>query len=179
MTLTNDPTGGQAPGHDLNTDIRRLVDAGYAVTFGQPLGGDYYAEITSESGSKWKCLSATPAEAIQSNWPLGQGPGRGGCCHCGGLGCEAEGCRVCAAYTGDPGNGVCGVCGEGHPIADDEDDAEPYCETCGAQAGIFHGLGDGWHPYRGNGTAEAPNELYDAGHDVAVAWRYPDGPEPA
>lgn len=163
--------------HDTSTDIRRLNDAGYTVTFSPfPLtgpGADYYAEITSEYGSRWKCFGATPGEAIRSNWPLGDGPGRGGCAHCGGLGCEAGGCPMCTAYTDEPGNGVCGVCGQGHPGADDEDDAEPYCETCGAQVAIFHGLGDGWHHYRGNGTAETPNELYDAGHAPAVAWRHP------
>jgi hypothetical protein len=54
---------------------------------------------------------------------------------------------------------------------DDElDELEPYCAACGATAGIFYGR-TGWHHYRGNGTAETPNELYDAGHEPAVAWR--------
>jgi hypothetical protein len=60
-------------------------------------------------------------------------------------------------------------------LADAEDDEldrlDPYCSACGAPAGIFIGHGDGRHHYRGAGTVESPVELYDAGHDVAVAWR--------
>ena len=52
-----------------------------------------------------------------------------------------------------------------------EDDLQPYCKECAAVIGIFRGHGDGWHHYRGNGTVEAPNELYDAGHEPVVAWR--------
>lgn len=179
--------GQNTPAYDTSTDIRRLIDAGYEVKFSpSPLtgpGGDYYAEITMEYGSRWKCFGATPGEAIRSNWPLGVGPGQGGCAHCGGLGCEADHCPVCAAYTSDPGNGVCGVCGAGYPVAGEDDltgdedefgheddEPDPYCSACGADIGIFHGHGDGWHHYRGNGTAEAPIELYDAGHAPAVAW---------
>lgn len=53
----------------------------------------------------------------------------------------------------------------------DEDDPEPYCSACGAPIGIFLGHGPDWHHYRGDGTVESPNELYDAGHEPAVAWR--------
>lgn len=110
--------------HDTDTDIRRLVDAGYSVTFTQfPLTGfgEYYAEITSEFGSKWKCFGTTPGEAIRSHWPLGDGNNAGGCGHCGTLGCDAQDCKTCAAYTSTPGNGVCGVCGMGYPVADEDD----------------------------------------------------------
>jgi hypothetical protein len=55
----------------------------------------------------------------------------------------------------------------------DEDQAdhepEPYCHTCGSPIGIFIGHGDGWHHWRGNGTADSPVELYDAGHAPEVA----------
>jgi hypothetical protein len=54
---------------------------------------------------------------------------------------------------------------------DTQDDQEPYCATCGADLGIFHGHGDGWHHYRGEGTAASPVELFDAEHAPAVAWR--------
>lgn len=57
---------------------------------------------------------------------------------------------------------------------DDEDDAEPYCVTCGQWVGIFHGL-EGWRHFRGEGTAASPVELYDAGHEPAVAWTVPPG----
>jgi hypothetical protein len=54
-----------------------------------------------------------------------------------------------------------------------DDDAEPYCITCGASAGVFPTLGDGWRRYRGDGiTARA--EPYDAGHPAVIGWRATD-----
>jgi hypothetical protein len=53
----------------------------------------------------------------------------------------------------------------------DVDDLEPYCSICGADIGIFYGHGDGWHHYRGEGTAASRIELYDAGHEPVIAWR--------
>jgi hypothetical protein len=58
---------------------------------------------------------------------------------------------------------------------EDEDDLEPCCSRCRASIGIFIGHGDGWHHYRGSGTVETPNELYDAGHEPVVAWREAGG----
>jgi hypothetical protein len=56
------------------------------------------------------------------------------------------------------------------------DDAEPYCVTCGASAGVFPALGDGWRHYRGDGiTARA--EPYEAGHVPVIGWR-PDRDAP-
>jgi hypothetical protein len=57
------------------------------------------------------------------------------------------------------------------PDEDGLDEHEPYCYTCGTRVGIFHDHGDGWHHWRGEGTAEGPVELYDAGHAPEVAWR--------
>ena len=54
---------------------------------------------------------------------------------------------------------------------DDDPNTEPYCCTCSSPVGIFHGHGDGWHHWRGEGTAESPVELHDAGHEPEVAWR--------
>jgi hypothetical protein len=54
---------------------------------------------------------------------------------------------------------------------DVEDDLEPYCATCGAGIGIFHGHGDAWLHYTGQGTAASPVDLYDAGHEPVAAWR--------
>jgi hypothetical protein len=51
------------------------------------------------------------------------------------------------------------------------DDGDPYCTVCSGSVGIFHGHGDGWHHYRGEGTAASPVELFDAGHVPVVAWR--------
>lgn len=59
-------------------------------------------------------------------------------------------------------------------VDDDEDDAEPYCVTCGRWVGMFHGL-EGWRHFRGEGTAASPVELYDPGHEAAVAWTVPAG----
>jgi hypothetical protein len=53
----------------------------------------------------------------------------------------------------------------------DEDDEEPYCATCGASIGVFHGHGDAWLHYRGEGTVASPVELFDAGHAPVIAWR--------
>ena len=55
--------------------------------------------------------------------------------------------------------------------AEDDDDLEPCCATCDAKIGIFYGHGPGWHHFRGEGTPENPNELYDAGHEPEVGWR--------
>ena len=52
-----------------------------------------------------------------------------------------------------------------------EDYPQPYCTACGASIGIFTGRGDAWLHYTGEGTAASPVELYDAGHEPAVAWR--------
>ena len=54
---------------------------------------------------------------------------------------------------------------------DGEDDFEPYCARCGASIGIFIGHGDAWLHYAGEGTADSPVDLYDAGHEPDVAWR--------
>jgi hypothetical protein len=56
----------------------------------------------------------------------------------------------------------------------DEDyalDDEPYCATCGATVGIFHGHGTAWLHFTGQGTADSPVDLYDAGHEPVIAWR--------
>jgi hypothetical protein len=63
----------------------------------------------------------------------------------------------------------------GQDDVDELDGLEPYCAECGSWCGIFHGHGDGWHHWRGQGTAASPVELYDAGHDPVVAWCQPPG----
>jgi hypothetical protein len=57
---------------------------------------------------------------------------------------------------------------------DDDDDAEPYCLTCGQWVGMFIGV-EGWHHFRGEGTAANPVALHAAGHEVTVAWAVPAG----
>jgi hypothetical protein len=52
-----------------------------------------------------------------------------------------------------------------------DDDEEPYCDTCGAAVGIFHGRGDAWLHYTGQGSVASPVELFDAGHEPVIAWR--------
>lgn len=52
-----------------------------------------------------------------------------------------------------------------------DDDPQPYCSACGANAGIFIGHGDAWLHYTGEGTVASPVELYDAGHEPVIAWR--------
>lgn len=57
---------------------------------------------------------------------------------------------------------------------DEEDDAEPYCLTCGEWVHMFHGV-EGWRHFRGEGTAASPVALYDAGHEAVVGWTAPAG----
>ena len=52
-----------------------------------------------------------------------------------------------------------------------DDDEEPYCATCEASIGVFHGHGDAWLHYTGQGTVASPVELFDAGHEPVIAWR--------
>jgi hypothetical protein len=58
--------------------------------------------------------------------------------------------------------------------ADDGEDTEPYCATCGAWIGIFHGL-DGWRHFRGDPAPGGQRELYDPGHQAVPAWCTPPG----
>jgi len=57
---------------------------------------------------------------------------------------------------------------------EDEDDAEPYCVTCGRWVGMFHGL-DGWRHFRGDPAPGGRRELRDADHEAAPAWCVPPG----
>lgn len=106
--------------HDTNTDLRRLIDAGYSVTFTAPPAGyestAYMVTITSETSSRWRCVDDTPGAALRAVWPLGYGPGQGGCGHCCLMGCTVADCPVCAAY-GAAIAGNCGVCGYTDPDA--------------------------------------------------------------
>jgi len=54
-------------------------------------------------------------------------------------------------------------------------DDEPYCSVCEASIGVFHGHGDAWLHYTGQGTAASPVELFDAGHEPVIAWRLAGG----
>ena len=56
---------------------------------------------------------------------------------------------------------------------DDDEDIDYRCATCKATIGIFIGHGDGWHHYRGAGTADSPTELYDAGHPATLTGLLP------
>src|SRR5690349_14694494 len=53
--------------------------------------------------------------------------------------------------------------------ADDGEDIEPYCATCGEWIGIFHGL-PGWQHFRGDPAPGGQRELYDPVHPAAPAW---------
>ena len=47
------------------------------------------------------------------------------------------------------------------------------CVLCGATISVFIDHGDGWHHYRGSGTAADPIELYDAGHPATLSGMIP------
>jgi hypothetical protein len=57
---------------------------------------------------------------------------------------------------------------------DEDDEPQAYCTACGKDIGLFIGH-EGWHHFRGEGTAASPVELYDAAHAPVVGWRWPDG----
>lgn len=111
---------------DANADVRRLLDAEYEIRFtlapvalGYSAGApEYMASITTEGGSRWRGVGASPADALRSVWPLGYSHGQGGCGHCGGMGCTMASCRTCAAYAiGTDTAPDCGVCGHPDPDA--------------------------------------------------------------
>ena len=56
----------------------------------------------------------------------------------------------------------------------DGEGIEPYCATCGAWIGNFHGLA-GWRHFRGDPAPGGQRELYEAGHEAAPAWCTPPG----
>ena len=58
--------------------------------------------------------------------------------------------------------------------ADEGEDTEPYCATCGEWIGIFHSL-DGWRHFRGDPAPGGQHELYDPGHPGAPARCVPPG----
>lgn len=56
-------------------------------------------------------------------------------------------------------------------------DPDGYCTVCGANVSWFCGY-DGPRHFRGPHkltTGTGRRELFDAGHEPVVAWRYPDG----
>jgi len=52
----------------------------------------------------------------------------------------------------------------------DEDALEPFCESCGARAGIFLSRGSEWLHYTGD-PVDRDVEPYEADHAPAIAWR--------
>lgn len=61
------------------------------------------------------------------------------------------------------------------PWADDEPDParepEPFCTTCGGNAGIFWLLGEEWQHFRPGTRAEEKPEIYNPGHVPVIGWR--------
>lgn len=53
---------------------------------------------------------------------------------------------------------------------EDIEDIQAYCSECDATIGHFLGRA-GWQHFRGEGTAEHPNEIFAPGHLPSVAWR--------
>jgi hypothetical protein len=52
----------------------------------------------------------------------------------------------------------------------DEDALEPFCESCGARAGIFLSRGSEWLHYTGD-PLNGDVEPYQDDHAPAIAWR--------
>ena len=80
-------------------------------------------------------------------------------------------CRDAAADRQTTRGPTCSDCvGEpGDPAEDDYwRDYNYACSTCGGQIGMFIGR-QGWHHYRGDGTAASPVEIYDVGHEATFS----------
>ena len=58
--------------------------------------------------------------------------------------------------------------------ADEGENLEPYCATCGAWIGIFYGPA-GWQHFRGDPAPGGQRDLYDPGHEAVPAWCVPPG----
>jgi hypothetical protein len=56
-------------------------------------------------------------------------------------------------------------------------EAEPVCEICGGQLGIFLDRGLAWQHYTGDGTTVGEQQIYDPGHAPVVAWRFSEDPQ--
>jgi len=56
----------------------------------------------------------------------------------------------------------------------DGESIEPYCASCGAWIGLFHGLA-GWRHFHGDPAPGGQRELYEAGHEAAPAFCPPPG----
>ena len=82
-----------------------------------------------------------------------------------------DGTRLSTTAAGLPG--IADDDGQGDDL-DDLDGLEPYCAECGAWIGMFLRM-EGWHHFRGDPAPGGKRELYDAGHEAAVAWCEPPG----
>ena len=61
--------------------------------------------------------------------------------------------------------------GEAEAYAEAEVGPEPFCVSCGANAGIFWLLGAEWHHFQpGSGAGDGP-EVYEASHVPVIGWR--------
>ena len=63
--------------------------------------------------------------------------------------------------------------GEAEAYAEDgtEREPEPFCVTCGANAGIFWLLGTEWHHFRPGSGAEDGPQVYEPDHVPVIGWR--------
>jgi hypothetical protein len=56
-------------------------------------------------------------------------------------------------------------------------EAEPACEICGGQIGIFLDRGLAWQHYTGDGTTVGEQQIYNPGHTPLVTWRLAEDPQ--
>jgi len=60
---------------------------------------------------------------------------------------------------------------EAYAAAETEPAQEPFCVTCGANAGISWLLGSEWHHFRPADSAEDRPHVYDTDHAPVISWR--------
>lgn len=65
------------------------------------------------------------------------------------------------AFTGIP---------DSTPDANEDEQAEPLCTTCGAPVAIFPEVGPDWVHYRSDWAVAGNHEVYNPGHPPKAAW---------
>lgn len=188
---------------DLAAMLAALLAEHYSVSFTLDSSGRArcLADLTGPLGSQATGLGDTPAAALASVWPFGDGQDDDGQDDDDVI----DGPAVAAAARKMTvlGDYVSGALASGGQLASHRDalecvaaelaglrallaadpaevedgpgyELEPYCRTCGHWIGHFLGL-DGWQHYRGDPAPGGQRTLYDAGHEADPAWCVPPG----
>lgn len=160
--------------------LRRQLDRGSEVTFlpgdGSSENRTYEVHVVTVEGNSVSATGPTPQSALLNVTRVQPDGGQVTYAPAAGGGWFADlrdvSGRILATGIGNSHAEALAHMLERRGLADqaDDDGLEPFCGTCEATIGIFHGH-SGWQHFRGSGTVEAPNELFEADHEIAAAWR--------